>query len=342
MKHFILLGAGFSRNWNGWLASEVMDYLLGSQEVRQNEYLKQLLWKHNQSGGGFETALAEVQAAWTQNYQQRYADAPHFSPELDNLQKFEAALSRMFSDMNTAYLKLSDFEFQNERQYMVRTFLTKFDAIFTLNQDLLLETHYLNDNVMLGSDGKWNGWQIPGMRPSAYLAGGTTQPVKKWVPETPDKFKVDDRLQPYFKLHGSSEWRSGGDKDLLVMGGNKNESILSHEILKWYYREFFNELTRTPCKLMIIGYGFRDEHINRALINAASKRQFEIFVIDPSGAEVISKTNRTFTRENNIYAANELENALLPIVIGASKRPLREIFGVNTYAEHSQVMRFFG
>jgi hypothetical protein len=37
---------------------------------------------------------------------------------------------------------------------MVRTFLMKFDAIFTLNQDLLLELHYLNDNIMLGSPGR--------------------------------------------------------------------------------------------------------------------------------------------------------------------------------------------
>ena len=35
------------------------------------------------------------------------------------------------------------------------------DAIFTLNQDLLLDRHYLNDNINRQQSQKWNGWQIP-------------------------------------------------------------------------------------------------------------------------------------------------------------------------------------
>jgi hypothetical protein len=60
MKHVLLLGAGFSRNWGGWLASEVFEYLLGTKQVAQNDYLKNLLWK-NKDRGGFEAALTEVQ-----------------------------------------------------------------------------------------------------------------------------------------------------------------------------------------------------------------------------------------------------------------------------------------
>ena len=33
MPKLLLLGAGFSRNWGGWLATEVFEYLLGTKAV---------------------------------------------------------------------------------------------------------------------------------------------------------------------------------------------------------------------------------------------------------------------------------------------------------------------
>jgi hypothetical protein len=33
MNPVVLLGAGFSRNWGGWLASEAFEYLLGSPQT---------------------------------------------------------------------------------------------------------------------------------------------------------------------------------------------------------------------------------------------------------------------------------------------------------------------
>lgn len=61
MNHLLLLGAGFSRNWGGWLANEVFEYLLGCEQIQQDDYLKTLLWK-SRNTGGFEKALSEVQA----------------------------------------------------------------------------------------------------------------------------------------------------------------------------------------------------------------------------------------------------------------------------------------
>jgi len=53
MTAAILLGAGFSRNWGGWLAQEVFNHLIGLPEIRRHERLVTLPWQH-QSGGGFE------------------------------------------------------------------------------------------------------------------------------------------------------------------------------------------------------------------------------------------------------------------------------------------------
>ncbi len=60
LTHLLLLGAGFSRNWGGWLASEAFEYLLGCREVIGDAQLRELLWKHQEYGDGFEGALEEL------------------------------------------------------------------------------------------------------------------------------------------------------------------------------------------------------------------------------------------------------------------------------------------
>ena len=126
------------------------------------------------------------------------------------------------------------------------------------------------------------------------------------------------------------------------MGGNKDGAISSHEILKWYHREFAVRLAKPATRLMVIGYSFGDPHINRAIVEASKTGQLRIFIIDPSGSDVISNTNPTFTRPTAMYAPNELETALHPIIIGASRRSMRDIFGSGAAVEHDKVMRFFG
>ena len=62
MNFVLLLGAGFSRNWGGWLASEAFEYLLGCPQVDAD--LRTLLWSHRNTDG-FEGALAELQEEYS-------------------------------------------------------------------------------------------------------------------------------------------------------------------------------------------------------------------------------------------------------------------------------------
>ncbi len=133
MEYFLLLGAGFSRNWGGWLASEVFEYLLGCPEILENPILRRALWK-SVDAGGFEQVPTILQADRTLNEQERFR----------MLQCFEIALIRMFADMNSALLMVKDLEFPTAQPSTVRGLLGRFDAIFTLNQDLLLEHRYMD------------------------------------------------------------------------------------------------------------------------------------------------------------------------------------------------------
>jgi hypothetical protein len=59
---------------------------------------------------------------------------------------------------------------------------------------------------------------------------------------------------------------------------------------RWQAQVFSEYLAEPDARLMIIGYGFRDEHINAALTQAIDKG-LKIFVVDQLGADVAAATN---------------------------------------------------
>lgn len=310
-KHLLLLGAGFSRNWGGWLASETFEYLLACPEIVSDPGLKALLWKHKRKGAGFEGALEEVQG----EYSARLSTASK-----ERLDKLQGAITRMFNDMNAAFDRIVDFDPSNEVGKRACDFLHEFDAIFTLNQDLLLECHY---ERQMGKPVAY-----PGVRPRP-------SPRTKLVDERWDVLPtiepVPANAQPIYKLHGSAGWIGSNGEAMLVMGGNKSAAIQSSPILRRYHEIFAEQLNEPGARLMVIGYGFGDEHINRVLLEAG-KSGLGIFVIDPLGVDVVNKT-----RDAAIKAPDPMEELL----IGASRRSLSEIFGGNDEVERSKVLRFF-
>jgi hypothetical protein len=330
MSHLLLLGAGFSRNWGGWLAAEAFEYLLGCPEVRASEEIRKLLWRH-QSKGGFENALAELQKVTRD-------DPGKHGPRLRALQD---AVSRMFADMNQGFYDLVDIEFQQYRATQLRPFLARFDAIFTLNQDVLLEHHYLSppENLALVSNRQWNGPQLPGMKLVVAASGYPTPSwaQRAWVPS--NDHRVSPGMQPFFKLHGSSNWQTTEGHPMLIMGGDKVREIGLHPILAWYADQFDHYLAQPNSRLMVIGYGFRDEHINAAIRRAVERNGLQLFVIAPHGGELARALNPT-NSPGLIRKDTELECAFERSLIGASRRSLSEIFGRDAI-EHKKVQRFF-
>jgi hypothetical protein len=326
MKHYLLIGAGFSRNWGGWLASEVFEYLLGDPDVTRDAQLRALLWK-NQPRGGFEVALAELRQTVQRDPSQR-----------QTLIAFETAIVKMFEAMNQGY-GLQPFEFRTSLvdRRPVQAFLGRFAAIFSLNQDLLLERHYLANKDNGYDFESWKEWQLPGMQRASRERGTiTSSATELWEPSGNHVLGPE---QPIFKLHGSSNWRTADAKDLLILGGGKNEAIASYPVLKWYFEELSERLHAPDVRLMVTGYGFGDDHVNQVL-SSAIKKGLRIFVVDPSGSDVAKVRNST-AQPGAIYAKSPLEEDLEAALIGASRRSLREIFGSDEI-ERAKVMRFFG
>jgi len=326
MPDLLLIGAGFSRNWGGWLAAEAFEYLLGAPEVLANENLRTRLWKA-QPKGGFEVALADLQRLAATGD----ADASKDARELT------AALASMFADMNDGLLA-APFEFGVAAGKSIARFLARFDAIFSLNQDLLIEHHYLSQDISLLAPGKFAGAEMPGVLPS--LPPGTNG-ITSWARRSyrpkSDNFFLGRGVQPFVKLHGSSNWFESDGSSMLVMGANKVGTIGRSPILSWYGR-LFDELLGLPdARLMIIGYGFRDEHINLSLTNAV-RRGLKFFVVAPEGADLMHSVNSTAGAA--VYNPGPTDELFERGLIGASRRPMRDIFGSDG-VEFSKVMRFF-
>jgi hypothetical protein len=86
MPYYLLTGAGFSRNWGGWLSNEVFEYLLGCPELDQ--YSRNLLWNTKLRHGGFEDTLSALQGA---------AEAQPTEENMRRLRAMNDALAGMFT-----------------------------------------------------------------------------------------------------------------------------------------------------------------------------------------------------------------------------------------------------
>jgi hypothetical protein len=62
--------------------------------------------------------------------------------------------------------------------------------------------------------------------------------------------------------------------------------MFDHPILWRYQQEFDAYLGRPGARLMVIGYGYNDSHINDA-IGRAVERGLKLFIVDPLGMEVL-------------------------------------------------------
>jgi hypothetical protein len=241
--------------------------------VQQNPQLLSMLNSMN-----FEDVLAQVQA--------EYLHEPSGESK-KRLTLMQGALSDVFTQMNEQFARCQ-FEFSADLAHSIRKFLVRFDAIFTLNQDLLLEIHYNNQNALLWYGTNRQGCELPGLQEISDQSPPPSRVRSTWHPQEP--FQLNANRQPYFKLHGSTAWKTADGQPLLVVGRHKVGTIKRHPILDWNYQRFEEYLARPNTRLMVIGYGFGDEHINDSLIQAHENRTLTLmYLVHPRGKAILEK-----------------------------------------------------
>jgi hypothetical protein len=294
-KRVLLIGAGFSCNWGGLTASDLAGRLMGHTGVRGRPRLPPLLMAEP----SFEDALEKTRAA-------------PFEPA-DN-DALETAIKAAFDDMDAGYKNPTP----PVLGATINDFIGRFcpgpvgvgtGYVFSLNQDLLLERIYgtiVTRQQLLSPGIRWLD------RPPHFPAG--FEPIPLASPVDPGA-KEPELLRNFnhIKLHGSINWRTDDGKASLVMGRRKAETIAKSPLIGWYHRVFENVLNSGDVRLMVIGYGWGDEHINNPIADAVANRGLAIHswdLLHPSDA---------------LKGKHRGDDILKGMTLGFTKRPLHEV-----------------
>jgi hypothetical protein len=138
--------------------------------------------------------------------------------------------------------------------------------------------------------------------------------------------------QPYIKLHGSHDWTTSKGY-VLITGGNKETDISDNQLLSDYLAYFKRSVCNEHARLMIIGYGFGDRHINSIILEAAMAGA-KFFIVDVAGINVFDK------RSSTDQIAARLWDQLAFQIVGGSCRPLGSTFSTDRI-ENEKLHDFF-
>lgn len=287
----LLTGAGFTYNFGGLLAGRMQGEIYNKIDFDRHPALHGLLIQEPELD--YESLYIRVMSGgYTQEDQAALQKAV-----FDAYMELDEAVCDYFRARRYA----SDSNYPDMLNFY-RSFLQWFGGaegevvrgyFFTLNQDLFMERW----------DDAWRRFWMPGM-PCAQVRFsappyGEYQPwpvdQRLYVPTAEEldaikradarRVSVSGRLH-YVKLHGSLNWWSKRDKKtdkaIMVIGGKKDDQIADEPLLAWYWDLFERALCGQNRRLWIIGYSFRDEHINRVIAQAIRDCHLRWFSISPS------------------------------------------------------------
>lgn len=305
-KNLILLtGAGFTKNFGGFLADEMWSHIFNNPLVQNSPLLRSEL----QDNFDFESVYSNI------------IDNPNVQD--DEKEKIKKAVF-------DAYTKLDDatkgWVFNDDSPYPVNIYgIGKLTMLFngtgndqgfffTLNQDLFMERKF--------------GYRCPGVSKFSeefyYQLRDLSQNDFVSLPSENVNDLVNKGIKnhagfAYIKLHGSYGWKSANGSNQLVIGKNKVGSIGNEPLLKCYFNLFESVIRQGSKKLLIIGYGFQDQHINEVLLDGVKNHGLKIFIVGQNPRSVKERI------ENGHYYAKEI----LSGVRGYFPYTLKEIFPAN-------------
>jgi hypothetical protein len=276
----LLTGAGFTRNFGGFLANQMWDKIFNREQVQNHPSLVNLL----KDNFDFESVYNEVmdgnsyppeaQAALQQAVKSAY---DQLDDATRNYWGPSASLASSPLVGWPGFSKLLD-HFASEGRSR--------GYIFTLNQDLFVERWHSGEKS-LRILGMTPGVDFKGKTPWSWLRGGELTPERYFqAPSNPTEVAEGiSNLLYYVKLHGSMNWKSSDGRNLMVIGGNKPAQIHREKLLKWYFDLFQEVLSCPNRRLLVIGYGFRDPHINAVVAYSIRQHDLKLYVISPQSPE---------------------------------------------------------
>lgn len=287
-KYILLTGAGFTYNFGGFLSktmwSEIHNYLQRNNANNKNKRLLDFI-KYEFD---YENFYQQVIYGGEYNKKEK-------SSCINAVLEAYKLLDNKIIDHNQEDKKKDSFPFK-ELENFISLFAGKSDEkgfFFTLNQDLFIERY------IKGKDDKKPfrpGFGIEDTFNDIKGYSLTSDKLKTRPTKVELKRKKQLKTLNYIKLHGSYDLRDKKNNKILIIGTDKSKQIKEEPILSWYIDLFEKVLSQSQMRLLIIGYGFRDKHINKMIVKSVKKYKLKLFIICPMDPEdfLINVLNKNF------------------------------------------------
>lgn len=312
----LLTGAGFTKNFGGFLATEMWAQVFNDTDIQHNERLRSVL----QNNFDFEFVYSEV------------VDNSHYS---------EKEKEAMRKSIHAAYKKLDDatrnWRFNSDSPHPVNIYglgelFNKMwpgphnepPLFFTLNQDLFVERQWGHPSP-----------GAPRFKQEFYQIHGRELNDDEFI--ILPKENIEEAVMcglsshngiHYIKLHGSYGWRSSDGTNQLVIGTNKESLIKSEPLLRCYFNLFKNAIEENNKKILIIGYGFCDAHINNILLKGVEDHNLRIYILSTQSPQKfkLSLKNSNFKIKGQGYVRS---GGIWEGIHGYFPHSLRDFFPEN-------------
>lgn len=268
-KNILLTGAGFTYNFGGFLGVDMWNKIHNNLTSSNHKKLIELIKKTFDYEELYEEVISN-----------NYYIKDERDACTDSILKIYKEMDKNIYDSYKLKLREDNHIAPNK----LREFLSLFGSskepgfFFTLNQDLFIERFCVPivqpgfpflDCKRLYYDSASNGYPNPDHLKTID------------IPEQLDNEECKKELY-YIKLHGSYEWRKHG---ALVIGTKKMDRIKAEPILNWYYQLFKDVLSSGGRRLVVIGYRFKDKHINNVILDSIKNNGLRINIICPNEAK---------------------------------------------------------
>lgn len=288
-RTILLTGAGFTKNFGGFLANEMWAKIFNCREVQKEPVLKNILLND-----------FDYESIYNKVFDGDYSAG---EKEAINTAIFEAY--RKLDDIGQNYIPATD-KSKSNILYGARKIIeyltlggSQINFFFTLNQDLFVERLILDTKKPITNPGI-NRIIHPSNRkhplgPNDFI----TLPTRGVLDTTKHATTLSHKEFHYIKLHGSFGWKASDGSNKLVIGRNKENQIANEPLLSWYFFDLFKQvLFQRERKLLIIGYGFRDDHINEVIAEAIERHGLKLFILSPTDP---SKFKNELSKGDQVY-----------------------------------------
>lgn len=177
-------------------------------------------------------------------------------------------------------------------------------AIFTTNYDLFNEFALENNNFSYTSGFTTDLKQAFDINQFKYRVVDDTERYK-------DKWQPVKKEANIYKLHGSINW-SQNDHGTLCQNNTATENIIIYPTMLKHqetaqspyselFREFSTVLQKQNTTLIVMGYGFPDEHINNIISQNLQNQDFNLIILGDIFEDKMKEFYQKFKNKINLH-----------------------------------------